>query len=527
MKNYSSTLFLILGLSIFTPSLSFAQNADAARRDIQIQNQILQEREELRRQREMEEIQRSRTKSLDALPTKTKKKIDDDGACAVIMGFDISGNENQKIEKITNPYLGECLSKSDFNQIKQDIENKYIHMGYTLARVYFDTTKISDQEISIIIEEGKIEDLQLQDNSKLNNRFPFRRKLSQFFAFGFKKDKVFNLRDIEQALDQMNRLSSNNATMDIIPSDSQEGYSKVIINNQISASTRPSFGISNTGSKSTGKTRYTANLNQDNLIGINDNIYYSHSRSNHDGVNNNKFHSNYLSFSAPFNYYTFGGSYSDSKYLTITRGNLSTSKASGLSRSISSYVSRVLSRSQKYKISLKGELNHASNKNYLNRTFQANNSRKLTVAKLSLDNVFYTKFGTIFLQPKYKRGTKLLGALEDSHDARSTTQKAQFNAYGLYGSISNRFPIPKSNINLSHNLTFDSQISMDRLFSSEQMSAGGNYTVRGFDESSILGDSGYYVRNDFGVNAYEIAPKFIRNSFTNKFLSRTNLGIFY
>ena len=54
--------------------------------------------------------------------------------------------------------------------------------------------------------------------------------------------------------------------------------------------------------------------------------------------------------------------------ITIENGIDSTKslKSSGKSNSSSYYVSRVLSRAKQYKISLKGEMNVASNENYLN-----------------------------------------------------------------------------------------------------------------------------------------------------------------
>ena len=120
-----------------------------------------------------------------------------------------------------------------------------------------------------------------------------------------------------------------------------------------------------------------------------------------------------------------------------------------------------------------------------------------------------------------------MGALKDQSNLGADKQRAQFNSYGLYGSVNNTFPIPKTDINLTHNLTFDSQYSEDRLFPSEQMSIGGRYTVRGFEESSISADNGYYIKNDLTVNSFQIMPKIIKESFAGSFLQKINVGTFY
>ncbi|MFT6333061.1 MAG: hemolysin activation/secretion protein [Lentimonas sp.] len=519
-------LFLSLCLIFTNQNLQAAGVQDAILRDVQIQQQEARERQNLERQRELEEINRSRQKAIESESQPSSAEFNDDGRCMKIDEFEIEGNEKFKLNKFTKAAKGKCLTKTDLKDLIKSIENHYLKKGYVLARVYLGVENITQGKIKIVVEEGKASNLEIKDNSKINEKLSWRRKLQEFFAFGPYKNKVVNLRDIEQGLDQMNRLSSNNAKLNMTPSD-QEGYSDIVINNDVGIISKPSVGISNSGNRNTGRTRQTLVLDQDNLLGINDNIYLSHSRSDHGGVHKKYFKSNYVAISIPFNYYTLGFNYSDSKYLTTTPAGLITTVSSGFSRSSSYYISRVLGRSKKYKTTLKTQMNITRNKNYLEDVFLLNNSRKTAVAQFSLDNVFYTKSGSIFLQPKYNKGTQLLGASKDSPSINRDTGRIQFNSYGLYGSITNNFLLPKTNTNITHNLTFDSQISENQLLGMNQISIGGRYTVRGFEESSISGDNGYYVKNDLTVNSFNVAPKIIKNSFSNSILQKTNLGVFY
>ena len=59
----------------------------------------------------------------------------------------------------------------------------------------------------------------------------------------------------------------------------------------------------------------------------------------------------------------------------------------------------------------------------------------------------------------------------------------------------------------------DSQISKDTLFGSEQFSVGGYYSVRGFRENYLSGDSGYYFRNKANFNVGSL----INLPYLNKF----------
>ena len=535
MNNKSPNQILVFTIFLLLTSANVrAQTTDdAIRQDIQIQQRNQQEKRSLERSRDLREIDHARKKSMGVETPSASKEFVDDGKCRKIDKFEVSGNQTLNLTKFILPNEGKCLTKTDLQNIKKAIENFYIAKGYILVRVYFGLQNIMQEKIEIIIEEGKADTLEIKDDSKINESMSWRRSLQKFFAFGSYNETVVNLRDIEQGLDQMNRLSSNNAKMDIVPSTKAGesgavgGYSDVVINNKVKNISKPSVGVNNSGNDNTGRIRETVSLDQDNLIGINDNIYLSHSKSDYRGIDKKYFNSNYAAISIPFTYYTFGGSYSNSNYLTTTRGALATFVSSGTSQSSSYYISRVLSRAKQYKISLKAELNSSGNENYLKDVFLDANSRKLAVAKFSLDNVFYTKYGTIFLQPKYNKGTQLMGALKDKRGLESDTQRAQFNSYGLYGSVSNNFLLPKTNVNLTHNLTFDSQISEDRLFSSEQMNIGGRYTVRGFEESSISGDNGYYIKNDLGVNIAQIMPQIIQESFLASILQKINIGTFY
>jgi len=98
--------------------------------------------------------------------------------------------------------------------------------------------------------------------------------------------------------------------------------------------------------------------------------------------------------------------------------------------------------------------------------------------------------------------------------------------------------VPHLNIPLNHKLTFDSQYSLDSLYSTEQFGVGGRYTVRGFEESQVTGDHGYYIQNDIAMNSSHLFPDAIKKSdlfnwewgkgnHINYVLSKSKLGLFY
>lgn len=546
--NFLKIIISALALLLIA-KITFA--ADPNLEDIKARKFLDQERRDIVRQKENQEIDNiGRSKTSINLNDKSKKILDDT-RCKEIKEIKISGNKevfsytlNRKFIKPNFNSSKSCLTKADLAKIQNDITNYYLKEGYSLARVYFDVSKLKEGIMSFIIEEGKLAKLEIADNSKLNDILAFRRKTQKFSAFPYfsflqtpiKKNpdcledeeekidgKVINLRDVEQGLDQMNRLSSNKATMKIDSSD-QDGYSNITIDNQIGHLSNLALIFDNSGNKSTGKEKRKISLNQDNLLGLNDNIYLNYSVSNGTSIfGSDRFDSSlgidkndsrfskafYSSFSIPFGYYTIGASYAYSKYMLTTSGTAGKAVSTGNSENKTYYVDKVLSRGQKYKISFKGELEENDVDTYYEDVYQPNNSRKITKANFYLSNVFYFPNGSIYIQPKISKGLTMWRAKKDERNLTADKPRAQFNTYGIYGRSNFNFDIPKTKIPLNHQLTFEVQQSEDSLFGSEQMNIGGQYSVRGFQESSISGDNGYYVRNDLSAKVSDLLPNFL------------------
>jgi hemolysin activation/secretion protein len=160
---------------------------------------------------------------------------------------------------------------------------------------------------------------------------------------------------------------------------------------------------------------------------------------------------------------------------------------------------------------------------YLNGTKIITSERKLAIANFGFSVSSFFKNGTsLYLKPTYIRGTKLLNAKQDQANVSGVTPKAQFEAFKLYANFSKRFVIPKLQTPVTLSTEMDSQFAKQTLFGSEQFSVGGYYSVRGFRENYITGDSGYYFRNkaSFGVaRQLRIEPFYDYGYIKNKYVS--------
>ena len=473
--NHLVIFLLILFICNNLSANNIAEQNRAEQKDIQAKQIIESEKKNFLRQKEAEEV-----KNIDKAKEKSSNLpssqiISNDKNCFSIKEFEIVGNHkiysstlNRKFIKplqnsISKGEKPTCLAKEDLVKLSNQILQYYQQKGYFLARLYFDYSNFSSGIIKIIIEEGRLEKFEVNDNSKVNSFLPFRRKTARFFAFpSLKNGSEINIRDIEQGMDQFNRLNSQQAKINFMPAK-KAGFSNAVIENQIANHLNLSFGVDNSGQKATGKIKHKASLESNNLLAINDNIYLNYSESNaiplfgsskgfndmigvDDNTNNRFSKAFYSSFSVPYGYWSLGSSYSYSKYQLTATGSLSQVKSSGNSEEKTYYLDRVLSRDKKYKISLKAELKENDTDSYFAGTYIPVNSRRTAEGNFLLNGFFYFPFCILNIQPKYSKGLSIFGAMKDDKNIPKASPHAQFETYGLYAQSNINFKIPKTSI---------------------------------------------------------------------------------
>lgn len=494
-------------------SFATAAQAQVPPSVLQNQNRIQQEQqrllnEEFRRQELQKALQRP---TREGTPKPAEEEEPDlVTSCVNIRKIMFTGNSeisDWSIKRITKQYKGTCMSLLQINQMLNKITDLYIEKGYITSRAYMTMPqkRLKRGILEIKIVEGKLSKVEGLGLGQVLTAFPF--------MIG----GVLNLRDIEQGIDQLNRLPSNSATMDIKPDDKNE-YSKLEVKNKPKGTTRLTFFTDNAGSESTGETRFGMRAAQDNLLGLNEQINMSYANSPSKDYDHRD--ANYLTVGAsiPFGYWTLNNNFSWSNYRTsflLYNGDRFYSYGNSVTNSLS--LDRLLARGQRYKISASGGLTYKRNQNYtrvLDLKMQNEvSSRDLAIVNFGLSSTFYLDNGVLYFNPTYNKGTKWFGALNDNHN--NYTQEAQYEAWKLYayGSF-NLFNIA------TYTATFDGQYSQDELYGTEAFYLGGEYSVRGFRNEGVQGDSGYAFRNDLDFNLGSLAKS------DNEILQCINFGPF-
>lgn len=398
--------------------------------------------------------------------------------------YSLSDEERQKL---TQPFIGKCLGLVEIRELMRVITNYYIDKGYVTTRAYIPQQDMSTGILKFLIIEGITGELELEKKEVRTNLAT---------AFPGLKGKVLNIRDIEQGLDQINRLQSNNAVMELIPGD-KPGRTNILIKNQPASPVSGTFALDNYGSESTGDNRGTITFGLDNPFGINDYWFLSLSRNTNSG-DTPLSQSSMLNFDIPYGYLNFTGSYSSSEYRSLIKTPIQTLVASGGTDTPSLGVQYVLERSQKDKVTLTSQLVHSDTKNYIEGSLLTSSSRKHSVLKVNLIKVFSDLDGMWTISGDISKGLDWFGAVDLPNAGTGTIPSEKFIKFNFSASYSRPFKLMTSNASWSSSL--QAQFSNDFLYGAQQIAVGGLYTVRGYDGTSIAGDRGLYWRNDIGVS---------------------------
>ncbi|MCC8422919.1 MULTISPECIES: ShlB/FhaC/HecB family hemolysin secretion/activation protein [Photorhabdus] len=382
-------------------------------------------------------------------------------------------------EGLTQTYLSRCLTLQDINGLVRKVSNAYIERGYVTSRAGLRAQDLSTGILIITVSEGKVESISLDDETPLSLKM----------AFPGIVGNTLNLRDIEQGMEQLNRLLSQQMTIDIQPGK-QPGYSAVIlkrISHRVPVST--SFGADNSGQKGTGTGQINVSVSLDNPLHFADQWSLSASR-NSDFRNNHQSRSLSSHVTVPYGYWLFSYQYAWNDSFRDIPIDSQTYRYEGDSQTHRLAVDRTLYRDGKQKLALNVGMTRRQTTNVMVGKKLSISSPTLSVINFGVNYSSVLAGGYITFNPILSRGLSVLGATKDDPNFPDTP-RSQFRKFSL--SASYFIPITDSIYYLS---SIYGQATPDNLYASENLSLGGQYSVRGFKEQYLTGNCGGYWRNE-------------------------------
>ena len=318
---------------------------------------------------------------------------------------------------LTQPYVG-LMGISDIKQLLADIQNTYIRKGYITTKPYPKPGQnIASGTLIIQVEEGRI--AAIVDES---GETPMAIRM----AFPFMKGKVLNIRDLEQGLDQMNRLVSNRVKLNLVPQDPSNGYGTIVNVIQLTPAQSKQWVSMHVSDTMDALQLYPQRLTigRDNLLGMNDQWQLSFMQDTGPTQQSN---GTWLTMGIPFGYTLGTVSYSKFQYHQLQHGLFRHFNLAGTTERLALAGAQTIHRTQLSKVDGTIQLTQTKTKHTIEDVVNEVGSRTLTVADIGVNATVHGWLGaTWFVDLRYHKGLRFWGAPKDDAHLPQAIPRFQF-----------------------------------------------------------------------------------------------------
>ncbi|WP_279208579.1 ShlB/FhaC/HecB family hemolysin secretion/activation protein [Stenotrophomonas indicatrix] len=398
-----------------------------------------------------------------------------------------------------DPASGRCLGTEGINVVMKRVQNAIIARGYVTTRVLSAPQDLNTGTLTLSVVPGRFREAVF---TEADGRHP-----AIANALPIRSGGLLNLRDIEQGLENLQRVPTVTADIKIAPADGEgaaPGQSDLNIDWKQRSPVRASLTLDDAGSQGTGKLQANATLSLDNPLGLNELFYVSAGRGvfNGKGKDTNSWTAHY---DVPYGYWLFGATASAYDYSQTVVGAYESYDYSGRSGNAEARVDRLLLRNAKTKLGIYGRGWQRTSKNYIDDTEIEVQRRRTSGWELGLTHKQFIGAATLDATLAYRRGTGAFHALrspEEMAQAWDPTLPLEGTSRMKVITADAQFSVPfqLGKQRLRYTAAWRAQWNRTPLSPQDRFAIGGRYTVRGFDgESSLSGERGWSLRNDLSL----------------------------
>ncbi|KWC46298.1 hypothetical protein WL51_29775 [Burkholderia ubonensis] len=381
-------------------------------------------------------------------------------------------------------YTGQCVGKQGLDVLVKALSQDILSRGYITTRVLLPEQDLSSGALKVSLIPGVIRRVHFADE-KLRGTWKT--------AFPTRDGELLNLRDLEQGLEQMKRVSSQDVSMQIVPGD-VPGESDVVLDVKRGKPWTVVASIDNSGTRATGKLQGNISLGIDNPLGLNDVFNVGASQDLEFGDKRLGSHGWNAFYSIPWGYWTATLSAYTNTYYQQIAGVNQTFVASGNSKTIDFKLARVLARSQNDVFGGYVRLSRRFGQSFIEDTEISQQRRNNTLIELGLTDRHYFGGAQFDGSLAYRQGVGGFGAQDDVL-AAGGGPTYRYKMAVVDANLSAPFAIAQQPFR--YVTTFHGQYTGNSLYYIDDMTIGSRYTVRGFDGETMLAAArGFYWRNE-------------------------------
>ena len=411
------------------------------------------------------------------------------------------------LDEIAAKYENREIVIGDLYKACGEVNAIYAKKGFLASKALIKAQKIDDGNVVITLVEGRVSQYGVKGNKATKSRYIER-------YFDINKGEFPNFTEIHKDIQLFNNTNTTKLVVKMMPGKEPRTTDLYIVAAEPEKKEKLSVFSDNSGRESSGEWRYGINFSNSNMCGYCDtlNLAAVFARTSETAMLNYAFHTDNKGNKLALNY--------SKNSMRISKGAIKDLDVRGGSEVAGvTYSHPVKTTNTRKQVVSLGYGAQDSETKVLGTRFVHDYSNKLTMA---YDNLLIRKTDLFYYRPAY--------------------------TYTDYRGMGNNQCANKLNLDMfwqkfkkntdSMTLQFSGQKSFDDdICSSDRFYIGGVYSVRGYDESLLWGDSGFNLKFDYSWHTNTKGLRFItfadyarisgKNVPNTKNLSSVGLGFEY
>lgn len=438
----------------------------------------------------------------------------DETPCFPIQAVTLTGEEADRFQFALEQALahsgftpGRCLGAQGINHLMSLVQNAVIARGYTTTRILAAPQDLKRGQLELTVIPGRIHSIRFDLNDKEKTHA---HRIARFAnELPAASGDILNLRDLEQALENLKRVPTAEADLQIVPAEVANASDIVIRWQQRAIPFRLTLNLDDAGARATGRYQGGLTVSADNPLGLSDLFYVSWHRNlgsgdrprDPDGGHTASGTYSYgLHYSIPFGRWLLALNHGAYRTHQAIAGMLENYDYNGKSHTSELDLTRLLYRDAQRKSHLGIKLWRRESRNYIDDAEIDIQHRRTVGWTAHLEHKEYLGPATVHLGLAYRRGTgagQSLSAPEKALGEGTRRMKIITAEANLH------LPFTLGKTPLAYEGSLQGQWNQSRLVLQDRFSLGGRYTVRGFDgETTLAGERGWLWRNTLGVQTW-------------------------
>lgn len=391
------------------------------------------------------------------------------------------------LQDMADAKAGHPMGLADINALVAAMNEQLVQRGYVTSQVSIPEQNLKRGELRLIPILGRLGTVSYAEHSAV---VPWRN------AFPIREGDILNMRMLEEGLEAMKRLSSQDVTMRLVPGKAP-GVTDVEL---LITKTKPLhwlYTIDNSGLENTGRLQQSVSVAIDQAFHGDDQLQLAFSGDGERDGYVKGTRSRSVSYTIPFRRERFTISYGDYKYHQTVVSNPYDFISSGRSQTTRVTWEHLLGRTDTVRRHISVSAFQRIAHNYIDDMEIDVQSMKTSALEIGYYERQYIGKSTLYTHIGHRFGTAWWGAQEDLSDLEDGLPTTHYKMW-LFD-VDYVHPFTMGHRPATWTSSFHGQWTTGGvyLYGTDQLSIGNLYTVRGFDgEYTLSSESGWYLRNE-------------------------------